>query len=186
MRFEYAKNDADKAKSQDEWELEIFQLPTPKGDGEESYAAVRPDDGLLLSLTQDVYILQESPETSLDILNRIMLQAFNADDLRAALIESGNYEDTGDGDGELSFEGLELVRTRARLAYRMSSNPRRDPLGPETLAMVCVDLVERWSGKATGKPQDFQAPRKSSGGRSRQTSSSRSAKTRSSSSRNSA
>lgn len=185
MRFDYAKNDATHATETPEFELLVFQLPNPKNDGDEDYAAVRPDDELLLTLTQDVYLLTEKPEESIDLLNRIMLQAFDADDLREALIESGQYEDTdGDGDGELSPEGLTLVKTRQRLAYRRSK--RRDPLGTETIARVAVWLVEQWSGKDTGKPRDFLPPQKQTGTRSKRTSSSRPAATRTTSSRKSA
>lgn len=181
MRFEIAKNDAAKAQEDQEYELIVFQLPDRTGEGEEDYAAVRPNEELLLTLTQDVYTLQESPQTAIDILNRIMLQAFNAEDLREALIEDGGYADENeDGDGELSLEGLQLVRTNSRLAYRRSS--RRDPLGIETLASVAVWLVEQWSGKDTGKPQDFLPPSKPTGTRSKRTSSSRKGSIRSTSS----
>ena len=181
MRFEIAKNDADKASGDQEYELIVFQLPNRQGDGEEDYAAVRPNEELLLTLTQDVYLLQDNPQSAIDILNRIMLQSFNAEDLREALIEDGSYADEdGDGDGELSLEGLNLVRTNSRLSYRRSS--RRDPLGVETLAAVAVWLVERWSGKDTGKPRDYLPRSKATGAPSKRTSSSRKGSTRSTSS----
>jgi hypothetical protein len=185
MRFDFAKNDADKADEDFEYEFEVFQLPNARGDGEEDYAAVRPSEELLLTLTQDVYLLQDSPESSVDILNRIMLQAFNAADIREALIELDDpkYLDTeGDGDGVLNLVGINLERTQQRLSYRRATNPKRDALGTQTLAQVAVWLVEKWSGKVIGKPQDFLQPQKPTGGRSKRTSSSRQAATRSRSS----
>lgn len=181
MRFEIAKNDADRIGDEQVYDLYVFQLPNRDGTGDEDYAAVRPSDELLLTLTQDVYLLQESPESAVDILNRIMVQTFNPYDLRAALIESGEYEDdNNDGDGELNFDGTELARTNSRLSFRRSS--RRDPLGVETIAQIAVHLVEKWSGKDTGKPQDFLQPSKTSGTRSKRTSSSAQGRTRSDSS----
>jgi hypothetical protein len=186
MRFEIAQNEAARSADAQDYELEIFQLPNAKGDGDEDYAAVRPSEELLLTLTQDVCMLQENPATAIDILNRIMLTAFNSEDIRAALIEDGNYTDEdGDGDGELSMYALDLTRTIPRLSYRRATNPKRDALGSETLAQVAVWLVEKWAGKATGKPQDFLPPRKPTGQRSKRTSSSRPAATRSSSSQKS-
>ncbi len=180
MRFEIAKNDAAKAQEVQEYELIVFQLPDRSGEGEEDYAAIRPNEELLLTLTQDVYLLQESPESAIDILNRIMVQAFNPTDLREALLEDGGYADEGDGDGELSLAGLDLARSNSRLSFRRSS--RRDALGVETLAAVAVWLVEKWSGKDTGKPRDYLPPSKPTGARSKRTSSSPRAKTRSTSS----
>lgn len=187
MRFEIAKDDATRAQDAAEYDLYVFQLPDRTGDDEEDYAAVRPSEELLITLTQDVYLLQDQPENSIDLLNRIMLQCFNPDDLRAALIEHGGYTDEDeDGDGELSLEGLNLVRTNQRLKYRWSTNPKRDPLGTATLAQVAVHLVERYSGKATGKPQDYLPLSKRTGQPSKRTSSSRKASTRSNSSSRSA
>lgn len=187
MKFEIAKNDAARSAEEQEYELEIFQLPNAKGDGEEDYAAVRPSEELLITLTQDVYLLQENPAQAIDILNRIMLQAFNAEDIRAALLELDEYADGDDtGDGELSPYALDLTRTLSRLSFRRATNPKRDPLGTETLAGVAVWLVEKWSGKATGKPRDYLPPSKPTGQRSKRTSSSRPAGTRSRSSKTSA
>lgn len=181
MRFEIAKNDAAKSQEDQDYELIVFQLPDRTGEGEEDYAAIRPSEELLLTLTQDVYLLQESPESAIDILNRIMVQAFNPNDLREALIESGEYpDDEENGDGELSPAGLDLARSNARLSFRRSS--RRDPLGTETLASVAVWLVEKWSGKDTGKPRDYLPPSNKTGRASKRTSSSRPARTRSTSS----
>lgn len=187
MRFEIANVDATHAADAPDYDLYIFQLPDRTGEGEEDYAAVRPNEELLITLSQDVYLLQDAPENSIDILNRIMLQTFNAEDIRAALIESGEYtDDDGDGDGELSPYGLDLVRTNQRLKYRWSTNPKRDPLGTATLAQVAVHLIERYSGKATGKPRDFLPPSKRTGTPSKRTASSQRAKTRTTSSRKSA
>jgi hypothetical protein len=181
MRFEIAKNDAAKASEDQEYELIVFQLPDRSGEGEEDYAAIRPNEELLLTLAQDVYLIQESPESAIDILNRIMVQAFNPNDLREALIEDGGYADEdGTGDGELSVAGLDLARSNARLSFRRAS--RRDPLGVETLASVAVWLVERWSGKDTGKPRDYLPPSSTTGRASKRTSSSRKGSTRSTSS----
>lgn len=185
MRFDFAANDAERAAAGEELEVEVFQLTNATGDGDEDYAAVRPSEELLITLTQDVYALKEQPYQAIEVLNRIMGQAFNPLDLRDALIETGDYEDVnGDGDGELSAEGLNLVNTNNRLAYRRSS--RRDPLGTETLAQVAVWLVEKWSGKVTGKPQDFLPPQRTTGRASKRTSSSRPAASRSRSSKKSA
>lgn len=186
MRFDIAKDDTTRASESGGYEYEIFQLPDRKGEGEEDYMAVRPDEELLFTLTQDVYLLQDQPEQAIDILNRIMLRIFNADDIREALLEDGRYADTeGDGDGELNPYALNLVRTASRLKYRWSANPRRDPLGTATLAEISVGFVEKWSGKAIGKPQDYLAPSKPTGTRSKRTSSSRSAASRTGSSRKS-
>lgn len=190
MRFDFAANDAAKADDETDYELEIFQLPNAKEDGEEDYAAVRPTEELLLVLTQDVYTLHENPANSIDILNRIMLQAFNPEDITAALLENpdGRFDkylsDELDEDGEpqLNPEGVYLARTINRLSHRRSTNPKRDKLGTETLASVAVWLVEKWSGKATGKPRDFLPPSRRTGTRSKRTSSSTAAKTRSRSS----
>jgi hypothetical protein len=174
MRFDIAKDDAARASEDQVWELYVFQLPNRAGDGDEDYAAVKPSEELLLTLTQDVYLLQESPQQSIDILNRILLQVFNPEDLYEALVEDGGYEDTaGDGDGDISAAGLELVRSSARLKYRHAS--RRDPLGTLTIAQIAVHMVERWSGKeATGKPRDFLPRSSTTGTRSKRTGSSRS------------
>lgn len=186
QQFSIAANDTAQAAEAPDYDLYIFQLPDRTGEELEDYAAVRPNDELLLTLTQDVYLLQDTPESSIDILNRIMLQTFNADDIRAALIEDGGYADTeGDGDGELSPYGLDLVRTNQRLKYRWSTNPKRDPLGTSTLAEIAVHLVERYTGKAIGKPQDFLPRSKPTGTPSKRTSSSRAGKTRGNSSRGS-
>ena len=174
MRFDIARDDATRSAEQGDYEYEVFQLPNRSGDGDEDYCAVRPPEELLVTLAQDVYLLQDQPEQAIDILNRIMLAIFNPDDIRDALIESGEYADEdGDGDGELSAEGLNLVRTAQRLKYRWASNPKRDPLGTATLAEVAVGFIEKWSGKATGKPQDYLSPSKRTGARSKRTSSSR-------------
>lgn len=185
MRFEIAKNDSARQAEEQEYELEVFQLPNAKGDGDEDYAAVRPSEELLITLTQDVYLLQENPAQAIDILNRIMLQAFNAEDIRAALLELDEYADEGDGDGELTAYALDLTRTLSRLSFRRATNPKRDALGTETLAGVAVWLVEKWSGKAIGKPRDYLRPVKQTGTRSKRTSSSTPARTRSASSRKS-
>lgn len=186
MRFDYAKNDANRANEED-LEFEIFQLPNAKGDDDEDYCAVRPSEELLITLTQDVYLLQEQPYQAVEVLNRIMGHAFSAIDIRDALIESGEFEDRdGDGDGELNAYALTLVNTNNRLAYRRSTPSRRDKLGTETLAQVAVWLIEKWSGKATGKPQDFLPPQKPTGRSSKRTSSSRPAANRSRSSARSA
>lgn len=187
MRFELAKDDVQRAGEDQDWDLYVFELPNRAGDGDEWYAAVKPSEELLLTLSQDVYLLQEQPQQSIDILNRILLQVFNADDLREALVESGDYEDVkGDGDGELSAAGLDLARSSQRLKYRHAS--RRDPLGTHTIAQIAVHMVERWSGKATGKPRDFLQPSSTTGTRSKRSSSSRTAAkgTRGSSTRTSA
>lgn len=171
MRFEIAKDDAQRASEDQEWDLYVFQLPNRAGDGDEDYAAIKPSEELLLTLTQDIYLLQSAPEQSLDILNRILLQVFDADDLREALIETEEFKDlNGDGDGELSAEGMNLARSSARLKYRHAS--RRDPIGTLTIAQIAVHMVERWSGKATGKPQDFLPPSSRAGTRSKRTASS--------------
>lgn len=171
MRFEIAKDDAQRASEDQEWDLYVFQLPNRAGDGDEDYAAIKPSEELLLTLTQDIYLLQSAPEQSLDILNRILLQVFDADDLREALIETEEFKDlNGDGDGELSAEGMSLARSSARLKYRHAS--RRDPIGTLTIAQIAVHMVERWSGKATGKPQDFLQPSSRAGTRSKRTASS--------------
>lgn len=181
MRFDIAQNDATRALDEAAAEVYVFQLPNRKGDGDEDYAAVRPSEELLMTLSEDVYLLQDQPETSIDILNRILLQVFNPDDLREALIETGEYDDAdGDGDGELSSEGLNLVRSGSRLKYRHAT--RRDPLGTYTIAQIAVHMVEKWSGKDTGKPRDFLPPSSTTGTRSKRTTSSARAKTRSSSS----
>lgn len=186
MRFEIAKDDASRAKEEGDYEFEIFQLPDRSGEGEEDYAAVRPAEELLFTLTQDVYLLQDQPEQAIDILNRIMLRIFNAEDIREALIESDQFKDVdGDGDGELSNYALNLVRTSSRLKFRWAANPRRDPLGTATLAEISVGFVEKWSGKATGKPQDYLPPSKQTGTRSKPRSSSARGGTRSTSSRKS-
>ena len=183
MRFEIAKNDADRAAEAQNYELQIFQLPNAKGDSEEDYACVRPSEELLLVLSQDIYLLRDQPEQSIDILNRIMLQIFNPDDIRAALLEDEQFADTeNDGDGELSAYALDLTRTINRLSYRRATNAKRDPLGTVTLAEVAVGFIEEWSGKATGKPQDYLPPSKPTGTSSKRTSSSRRGQTRSSSS----
>lgn len=182
-RYEIAANDAAKAATDQEYELHYFELPNRDGTGEEEYVAVRPTEDLLVTLTQDVYLLEENPRESLDILNRILINVFNPEDLRAALIESGDFPDADeDGDGELSLQGLNLVRSGSRLKFRQAS--RRDPLGIETIGKVAVDLVGQWSGKATGKPQDFLPPSRTTGTRSKRPSSSRGS-TRSTSSRKS-
>lgn len=181
MRFEIAKDDAARASEDQAYELYVFQLPNRNGDGDEDYAAVRPSEELLMTLAEDVYLLQDQPETSIDILNRILLQVFNPEDLREALIESGDYEDTeGDGDGELSAEGVNLVRSSSRLKYRHAT--RRDPVGTATIAQIAVHMIEKWSGKDTGKPRDFLPPSGSTGTRSKRSTSSARAKTRSTSS----
>lgn len=177
--FDIAKADAERAAGDQVYEFEIFQLPNRDGDGEEDFAIVRPTEELLLTLTQDVYLIQDNPAQSIDVLNRILLHVCNTDDLREALIESGDYEDAGDGDGDLSFEGLNLARTLSRLKYRHAS--RRDPIGTETIAQVAVWAVEKWSGKESGKPQDFLPPQSTTGRASKRTSSAK-ARTRSSSS----
>lgn len=191
MQFEFAQHDAEQAAAEQDYEFHIFQLPNPKGDGTEDYCAVKPSEELLLTLTQDVYLLQERPAESIDVLNRVMLQVLNDEDIREALLEAPEYADKyadkeGDGDGELNAWALSLVSTRHRLAYRRSVNPKRDPLGTVTLANVAVWLIEKWSGKDTGKPQDFQPPSKPTGARSKRASSSRAGATRSNSSRRSA
>lgn len=187
MRFEIAAGDTERAEEAGDFEYEIFQLPSPKGDGDEDFCAVRPDEELLFTLTQDVYLLQDQPDQAIDILNRIMLRIFNADDIREALIEDGRFADEhGDGDGELSAYALTLVRTAQRLKYRWAANPRRDPLGTATLAELSVGFVEKWSGKAIGKPQDYLPPAKRTGTRSKAKSSSRPAAARARSSRKSA
>lgn len=186
MRFEIAAGDTERAQEAGDFEYEIFQLPDRKGE-DEDYCAVRPDEELLFTLTQDVYLLQDQPEQAIDILNRIMLRIFNADDIREALIEDGRFADVdGDGDGELSAYALTLVRTSQRIKYRWAANPRRDPLGTATLAELSVGFVEKWSGKAIGKPQDYLPPAKRTGTRSKAKSSSRPAPTRARSSRKSA
>jgi hypothetical protein len=185
VRFDIAAADKKHAAEDQEYELFVFQLPNRNLDGDEEYAAVRPSEELLITLAQDVYLIEEDPASSLDVLNRILTHVFNPIDLREALIESGDYEDTeGDGDGTLSAAGLTLVRTGGRLSFRRSS--RRDPLGVETIAKIAVSLVEQWSGKGTGKPQDYLPPSRTTGTRSKRTSSSRPAATRSTSSRKSA
>ena len=185
MRFEIAKDDSDASLLEQEYEYDVFQLPGRKdGDPEEDYVAVRPTEALLLTLSQDLYLLQEDPANSVDILNRIMLQVFNPEDIYAALEESGEYQDDGTGDGTLSAEGMNLVRTNARLKHRIGS--RRDPVGIATVAQVAVSYVGEWSGKdRSGKPQDFLPPSKPTGARSKRTSSSRPAATRSGSSKRS-
>jgi hypothetical protein len=184
VRFEIAAADKKHADEDQVYELFVFQLPNRNLDGDEEYAAVRPSEELLITLAQDVYLIEEDPASSLDVLNRILTHVFNPLDLREALIESGDYPDTdGDGDGELSPAGLTLARTGGRLSFRRSS--RRDPLGVETIAKIAVSLVEQWSGKDTGKPQDFLPPSHTTGTRSKRTSSSRPAATRSTSSRKS-
>lgn len=181
--YEIAANDAKKAASDQVYELHLFDLPDRSGDGTEQYAAVRPTEDLLLTLSQDVYLLEESPQESIDILNRVLLNVFNQADLREALIESGDYADDDDtGDGELSLEGLTLARSGSRLKARQAS--RRDPLGIETIAQIAIDVVQRWSGKDTGKPRDFLPPSRTTGTASRRTSSSK-ARTRSASSKRS-
>lgn len=170
MRFEIAKDDAQRANDDQEWDLYVFQLPNRAGDGDEDFGAIKPSEELLLTLSQDVYLLQAAPEKSLDILNRILLQVFDADDLREALIESGDYAPDGTGDADLNGEGLNLARSGSRLKYRHAS--RRDPVGTLTIAEIAVHMIERWSGKATGKPRDFLPPQSRAGTRSKRTASS--------------
>lgn len=187
MRFEIAADDSTRAREEGDYEFEIFQLPDRSGEKEEDYVAVRPTEELLFTLTQDVYLLNDQPEQAIDILNRIMLRIFNAEDIREALLEDGNFADNdGDGDGELSGYALTLVRTAGRLKYRWASSPKRDPLGTATLAEISVGFIEKWSGKAIGKPQDYLPPAKRTGARSSRSSSSQPAATRSRSSRKSA
>ena len=182
--YEIAASDAKKAADDQIYELHLFDLPNRDGEGTEQYAAVRPTEELLLTLSQDVYLLEESPQESIDILNRVLIHVFNPTDLREALIESGEYDDTDDtGDGDLSMEGLTLARSGSRLKARQAS--RRDPLGIETISRIAIDVVQRWSGKATGKPRDYLPPSRTTGQTSRRTSSSK-ARTRSSSSKRSA
>ena len=181
--YEIAASDAKKAAADQEYELHLFDLPDRTGDATEQYAAVRPTEDLLLTLSQDVYLLEEDPAQSIDILNRVLVNVFNPTDLRDALIETGDYADTDeDGDGDLSMEGLNLARSGSRLKARQAS--RRDPLGVETIAQIAIDVVQMWSGKGTGKPRDFLPPSRTTGTASRRTSSSK-ARTRSSSSKRS-
>jgi hypothetical protein len=182
MRFEIAKADAEELAENSGYEFDVFQLPgRHEDDPDEDYVAVRPTEVLLMTLAQDLYLLNDEPAQAIDILNRIMLQIFSAEDIYEALKESGEYDDAGDGDGTLSAEGLNLVRTNSRLKHRVSS--RRDPVGIATVSEIAADYITGWSGKdQSGKPQDFLPPSKPTGRASKRTSSSRKGSTRSTSS----
>lgn len=184
MRIDIASEDARRADDEPDYEFQVFQLPNATGDGTEDYAAVRPSEETLLQVTQDMYLLQENANHAPDILNRILIRVFNPDDLRAALIESGDYDDVlDDGDGTLSLEGLKLATTLQRLSYRRTVNPKRDPLGSATLGQVAVEMITRWSGKdQSGKPQDYLPPSKRTGDSSRRGATSKAPATRSRSS----
>lgn len=173
MKFEIAAADHDAAKVDQQYQMTVFELPAPDGEGVEQYAAVRPVSAAFSAMLKDSYGIRTNAAQSLAIVARFLHTTMLEEDLREALIETGDYEaaDDEDGDGVLSAAGLELARTNERITERWTD--RHDPLGEATLAQVMVSLVEGWAGKGTGSQPASSSRSKRSGARSTRTASSK-------------
>jgi hypothetical protein len=171
VKFEIAAADHEAQKQDLEYTLEVFELPGTDGTGTEEYAAVRPIHSAFSAMIKDSFGIRSKPSEALKIVARFLHTTMLERDLRAALLETGQYDDEGDGDGELSAYGLELARSNERITERWTD--RQDVLGEATLAEVVVSLVEKWAGKGTGSEPGSSRASKRTGARSTRTSSSK-------------
>lgn len=170
MKFEIAAADHEAAKLDLEYTLEVFDLPGPDGTGTEEFAAVRPIHSAFSAMMKDSFGIRSKPSEALKIVARFLHTTMLERDLRAALIETGDYADVDeDGDGELSAYGLELSKSNERITERWTD--RQDLLGEGTLAEVMVSLIEKWAGKGTGSAPASSRRSKPTGARSTRTSS---------------
>jgi hypothetical protein len=181
LRFELAVEDVEASESAQEYDLHTFELPGHP-DGTETYAVVRPAADAWVALSRTALTARQNQQQMEIAAVKFLDECLNADDLREALIESGEYADVDeDGDGDLSAFGLELARSNERLNDRLMN--RRDPFGVATLVKIYLDMVERWSGNPIGSPQDYLPPQKRTGAKSTATRSSKASTSRGSSSK---
>ncbi|MCA1841582.1 MAG: hypothetical protein LC792_00055 [Actinobacteria bacterium] len=173
MKFEIAAADHDAAKVDQQYQMTTFELPAPDGEGSELYAAVRPVSAAFSAMLKDSYGVRSNPSQSLAIVARFLHTTMLEEDLREALIETGDYEPANDedGDGVLSAAGLEIARSNERITERWTD--RHDALGEATLAQVMVSLVEGWAGKGTGSQPASSRQSRRTGARSTRSASSK-------------
>ena len=154
MKFDIAAEDHEQAQADQEYHLQILEVAG------ERYAAVRPVGSAFSAVLKDSYAVMSDPKASLGLIMNFLAVCFDQADLTAAIRESGEYAE----DEDLSDEDRELTESNSRITSRMMN--RHDDLGEVTLARVMVGLVEAWSGKDTGSPQDYLPPSKPAGKRS--------------------
>jgi hypothetical protein len=146
VKFEIAAADHEAAKLDQQYHLTVFEIPAADGAGTEEYAAVRPVGSAFSAMLKDSYGIRSNPSQSLAIVARFLHTTMLEDDVREGLIETGEYEDEGDGDGELSAAGLLLSKSNERITDRWTD--RHDPLGEATLAEVMVSLIQGWASRS--------------------------------------
>ncbi len=156
MKFDIAAEDHEQAQADQEYHLEVFEIAG------ETYAAVRPAGKAFSALLKDSFGVRQDVAANVGLVLNFLSVCFDAVDLRAALIETGEYDPAdGDRDRDLSDEGVELANSNSRITQRLMD--RHDELGEMTLANVMIGLVEAWAGKDIGSPQDYLPPSKPTG-----------------------
>lgn len=164
--FEIALEDHEAAEAAQEYDLYVFDLPAHPDPKEKDYfAAVRPAPDAWLGLSRSVYVAKQN-ETEIGVTGiKFLNECFQEEDLRAALIETGEYDDVdGDGDGELSAFGIELSKSNSRINDRLLT--RKDPFGKRTLVEIFIRAQERWSGNPTGSQLVSSRQQRRAGARS--------------------